>query len=745
MKYSFILPLIAALSAILCADLSANDIQPLFKSDHKAMGWAACSSVLSGDDYEMTGGGEGAMIVLRNDGSDMRRKIYEAILNHDVIVFDGSCGDFVLPANIGFQSVSGKTLIGVNDARLLTEYFVPPEIHKLLDDLDVKSLSSWAEDDLGGTLSNGSHVNEQCELAVRQALIDYYDDQKETYRNSGIFVFNGCSNIIIRNLDLVGPGSIDLGAADLITLNACEHIWIDHCRFTDGMDGNLDIINNSDFITVSDTHFRYTSRSYNHPLSNLTGGILMTDGSAQKNNISWIRCFWDEGCGGRMPWTGYGYHHLLNCYWDCKGGTSIDAHELSKLLIEGCYFTNRVGKALALRTDDITYDIRNSIWNGKTLPQSNGTVELPYSYEVGNLADVPLMAKKTGPTSEIGFSRPLTAFPDEINLGQVYSGSPVEGRFNLSAFGENAPEMVTVSAPEGVLLSADPSGEFLSTITIDAADINLLQADIYYKVTLRQSDNRDISIKVSSGSNAFDIPVRGDVIGLDGEGRTVTIRWPLTDGTTGASEADISFPDAFEQAPINLGEKIFIHSTKYIDGKRFTFFNPNEAISRIYDADCCIMFDIVPSHDYIFIPKKMRLKAARVATDMCYLDIDCSRDGGDPVRLLDCFQPVRSADAPYYSEIELPLSNAGVGDTLQVILYLYYMSANKQLALSDVEIEGEVYEGKASVELTQSDPDDQNAEYFDLSGLRVVNPEGGKIYLRLSGSSKAAKTGLVHR
>lgn len=715
----------------LCAALASVSAAAGIDTDG-AVGWATCSSVFSGGDYDLTGGGDGPLIVIRNDGTDMRAAISDAVRNHDVIVFDGSCGDFVMPTWVGFQSLTGKTLIGVNGARFRTEYVVTPEIHELLDALDVKSLSQHAEDNLGGTLSNGIKVAEQCELTVRQALIDYYGDQTEPYRNSGVFIFNGCSNIIVRNIDFVGPGAIDLGAADLITLNACDHIWIDHCRFTDGMDGNVDIINNSDFITVSDTHFRYTDRTYIHPLSNLNSGIELTDGSPQKNNISWFRCFWDEGCLGRMPLADLGIHHILNCYWDCKGGTAVDANKKARVLIEGGYFTNRVGRALAVRDEYIKYEWRNSIWNGKTAPVSNAKIEVPYSYTVGNLADVPLMAKKSGPTLAGPYSRELSAAPAAVDLGMVYAGNPVSARFNISAFGTDVPASVTLTAPDGLLLSPDPEGEYTSTLVIEAVDCNLIQSDVYFKAHFAASGVTELSIEAATPSEKFVIPVKADVVGLKGDAMEATLSWPFSDTMDAATSA----PEAFSGLDCRMGEKIYRHSVKTIDGMDFTFFNPTEAIGKAVDEECRLDFDIETAPGYVFIPKTLRFNVSRIATDMCYIRVTASRGSGNPLTLLSDFQPARSSNNPAYTEIELPLNNIGVGDTLHVSLYLYNMYANKQLALGDFRIEGDVYQSSGPTNPGASGlcavgcPVAAEPVYYDLTGRRILHPQAGRIYVK---------------
>lgn len=727
MKLSATITLLAILSAIFPIESTGATTTP-----HAApTGWAICSSIFTAGDYDLSGGGEGSVIVIRSDGTDMREAIRKAIITHDVIVFDGIEGDFEVSSSISLQSLRDRTLIGVNGACLHTNFAVTQEMKELLDSLDVGSLSQSPGDNLGGTLSNGIEVVEQRELAIRQALIDRYGDPKEPYRHSGVFTFNGCSNIIVQNLDFAGPGSIDVGGYDLITLIGCDHIWIDHCRFTDGMDGNVDIIGDCDFITVSDTHFQYTDKSYNHPLSNLTWGTETTDGSPQKNNISWIRCYWGEGCTGRMPRISYGIHHLLNCYWDCKGGTSIDAHDMSKLLIEGCYFTNRVGKALAVRQADIEYECRGSIWAGKSLPTSNATINLPYTYTADGADKVPERVKReSGPTLANAFTRELMAAPAAIDLGKVYAGHRVEGRFNISAFGSNVPSSLTFTAPEGMLLSLDPSGDFSPSLTVDATDEKLIQADVYVSACFDRVGHIELPIVVTAPEKSLTIPVKAEVVGLGEEQSKVSLTWPLEGGGSIDPNATTSHPEAFIESTLATGEKMRVHSSKKIGGTQtFTLFNPSESIGKVRDEECCIELDVIVAPGYTFIPKMLRLNAARIATDMCLIDIECSREEGETVNLLSGFQPTRSSDWPYYSELSLPMSNVGVGDTLHVKLYLYNMTDNKQLALSNVSIEGEVARTESGIGKILTDIRLGKIEYYDLAGRRILHPQEGRPYL----------------
>lgn len=703
----------------------------------RAEGWAGCSSVYSAGDYDLTGGGNGSLVVLRSNGKDMKTAIAQAVNSHDVIIFDGMDGDFEVSSYINFLSLKDKTLLGVNGACIRTTYIVTDEVHRMLDEMNVNSLSQSADDDMGGTLSNGSFVDEQREFTIRQAMIDRYGDPSEPYRNAGIFQLINCSNIIIRNIDFIGPGSLDVGGFDLLTLNACSHIWVDRCRFTDGLDGNLDIILNSDFITISDTHFRYTARSYNHQLSSLNSGSEITDGSPQKNNVSWIRCYWGEGCTGRMPFTYMGIHHIANCYWDCTKGTCIDAHDGSRLLVENCYFTSKVKTPVKLTGNGILQDCRGNICEGKSLLMSSATITVPYDYELIEASKVPEVVKYAGPKLEYSYDRPLTAYPAVMDLGSVYINNQIESVINISAFGQSVPSQVTITAPDGVLLSETGDGDYTSEIVVNSLDNILLEADIYVKVSFERPGSAEKLIYVTSDDTSFTIPVKADVIALEGEAVNVTLVWPFDKGTAGATEAATDRPELFSNASYVLGDKIFIHSTKNIQQLTFTFFNPTEEIGKIVDHDCYISFDVTAAPGFIFVPEKLTFNASRIGTDMCFVDVEATRGADYPVKLAAAFQPARSSDSPYFTATEFPLGGTGAGDDLRIKLYLYNIFANKQLALNNVVIQGKIYTSSAATPVIVTDESSSSAEYYDLQGRKVLHPRSGELYILRSGSSPA--------
>jgi pectate lyase len=381
MRYTKALALISFAVATITAkaQMSEYDLNTPF-------GWTNCQT-LTTDGYSTTGGGNGTEIVLVSTGDDMRSDITSAIKNNDIIIFDGSKGDFIISYSIDLSALSNKTIVGINGARLCSKFYITDEITKLLDEAGVKNASTSSG--TGGTLSNGSSVSEACEYKTRQTLIDYTDDTKETYRKAGIFNLKNCKNIIIRNLKFVGPGSCDVGGYDLISSTGTTHLWVDHCEFTDGIDGNFDITKGSDFVTVSWCTFSYTERSYNHQNCCLIGSSDSDTGDLNKLNVTFANCMWGEGVNARMPMVRFGNIHMLNNYFNCPGNGSnaINPRKSSEVLVESNYFEAGV-KAFG-QSGAKAYVWKDNINMGKNNGSTSGSVSMPYEYTAYNASEVP--------------------------------------------------------------------------------------------------------------------------------------------------------------------------------------------------------------------------------------------------------------------------------------------------------------------------------------------------------------------
>ena len=351
--------------------------------------------------FEVTGGGcytypipktfKGKVVVLKSNGQDMRQTIEDAIQQHDVVVLDGSNGEFFVSRNVNV-SVSGKTLLGINNACIRTQWHVTDEIKATLDAAGVPSMRTSGG---GGTLPNGQRVREEAEYNTRKMIIEMTGDNKESYRKSGILSLIECQNIVIRNIMFRGPGSIDVGGNDLMScVNKTKNCWIDHCAFIDGMDGNFDITGMSDFITVSWCTFSYTEHSYMHQNTNLVGysdrevpGYL---------NTTFAFCWWGTGCKQRMPMVRVGKIHMLNNYFtSTTANNCINPRVNSAFLIEGNYIEKGVKRYYSQNgAIAVTWTADNYVAEDSSLPTSVGAiVTVPYDYSVAPYRDVPIVVK----------------------------------------------------------------------------------------------------------------------------------------------------------------------------------------------------------------------------------------------------------------------------------------------------------------------------------------------------------------
>ena len=182
--------------------------------------------------------------------------------------------------------------------------------------------------------------------------------------NSGILnIKTGSNNVIIRNLIFEGPGAYDVDGRDNLT-NEGTNIWIDHCEFQDGMDGNFDIKGTGDNVTVSWCKFTYlkpaiaggSGGSSDHRFSNLVGSSATDTPADGKYSVTFQNCFWATGCKDRMPRARNAELHLLSCYFNVNvsGSKAIGLGggvNNSSCFVQNSHFAN-VGTVYSTATAD---------------------------------------------------------------------------------------------------------------------------------------------------------------------------------------------------------------------------------------------------------------------------------------------------------------------------------------------------------------------------------------------------------
>jgi len=179
-------------------------------------------------------------------------------------------------------------------------------------------------------------------------------DSPTSAANSGtLYIKPGSKNVIIRNLIFEGPGAYDVDGRDNLT-NEGTDVWVDHCEFQDGMDGNFDNKGDADNVTISWCKFTYlkaptaggSGGSADHRFTDLVGSSITDFPTTDANgrySITFKNCYWAEGCKARMPRARNAELHLLNCYYktSVSGATAVGLGAGNKgttCYVENCNF-----------------------------------------------------------------------------------------------------------------------------------------------------------------------------------------------------------------------------------------------------------------------------------------------------------------------------------------------------------------------------------------------------------------------
>lgn len=362
---------------VLLPAMAGNNVAP--------WGWAVCSDE-AGTAYALSGGNFSdattKTLTALGGGQSDDTQIKQAIGQNDIVILDGSNGDFTIE-QVMKLSVKNKTIIGINNARLCTKFYLTPDDIAYLKAQNLEGLSST--DQYTGTLPDGTEITcDKRAFFTKKAMMELQYQKTGVYSlpsKSGIFQIESASeNIIIRNLSLIGPGAVDIDGADLIT-NQGQHIWIDHCTFADSQDGALDS-KVCDWSTYTYNYFYYTERSYSHAY---TCGCGWAEGSMTLH-LTFAGNTWGEGCMRRLPQCGDCYVHLVNNYYNCPGNSAaIAINDGCKALVEGNYAVAGVKNPLTGSGTRSVTSKDNSFNNS----QIGSVVTVPYQYEKIAAADVP--------------------------------------------------------------------------------------------------------------------------------------------------------------------------------------------------------------------------------------------------------------------------------------------------------------------------------------------------------------------
>ncbi len=282
---------------------------------------------------------------------------------------------------------------------------------------------------------------------------------------------SGSTNVIIRNLKFKGIGAHDDDDEDCLQVNhESKNVWIDHVDVYDGHDGNLDITNASDYVTISWTKFSYTSASTGHQFSNLIGNSKTKTSDRGHLNVTIHHTWWADGVVERMPRVRFGKVHVANNLFDSKNASyCVRAAIEADIRIERNVFIG-VQKALDLYTSDgvitAAQMIENYEENVKKPQSGTGTAFKP-SYSM-SLTDVSTQAKAYALRDSIKLYAGAT-LPDPGASGTVTPASSSSAKSSSSVQQSSS----SAKSSSSVVPASSSSAKSSSSQTLVAGEASL--------------------------------------------------------------------------------------------------------------------------------------------------------------------------------------------------------------------------------------------------------------------------------
>ncbi|PWJ62755.1 MULTISPECIES: carbohydrate-binding protein [unclassified Fibrobacter] len=168
---------------------------------------------------------------------------------------------------------------------------------------------------IDGTLGDGWLNRSGSRLTISGSNKTIIGLKAGTKLNACIRIAGAAKNIILRNIVIEGPGSNADQAWDNIVIEGSSgkypsNIWVDHCEFWDGQDGNADVVKGADNVTFTWCKFGYKKRS-THNLSNLIGSNDTEPESEGKLNVTYMFNWW-VAAAQRKPRCRFGNIHVVN-------------------------------------------------------------------------------------------------------------------------------------------------------------------------------------------------------------------------------------------------------------------------------------------------------------------------------------------------------------------------------------------------------------------------------------------------
>ncbi|MFF3489596.1 polysaccharide lyase family 1 protein [Streptomyces sp. NPDC002701] len=191
-------------------------------------------------------------------------------------------------------------------------------------------------------------------------------------------------NVIIRNLRFTHADDDSLSIQQ-----SSHHIWIDHCDFSSGADGLIDIVRGADCVTVSWNRFHDHSKT-------MLLGHSDANGSQDRGRLRVsIHHNLFDGTAQRHPRVRFGEPvHVYNNHFRNNTLYGVASTEDAGVLVEGNHFENVPHPVYSGYDDSGPGRVveRNNVYVNSGAPETLGTVVEPrtyYAYSLDAASSVP--------------------------------------------------------------------------------------------------------------------------------------------------------------------------------------------------------------------------------------------------------------------------------------------------------------------------------------------------------------------
>lgn len=475
-----------------------------------------------------------------------------------------------------------------------------------------------------------------------------------TKSSTGILYLNsGSKNVILRNLTFIGPGAYDIDGRDNLCIDGGTNIWVDHCDFQDGLDGNFDNKGNTDNVTVSWCRFRYlkdpiaggSGGSDDHRYSNLLGSSSTDKPADGIYNMTWAYCWWDEGCKERMLRCRNAELDFISCYWNSSVANYYIGPENVSIYAEGCWFQGETTSTIVKEYNSSTnyWKFVDSYGSVNGVPTDEGDVSAPsYSYTAFTYAETKeyvsnescgagatlQVDSSTGEvsadctpklTTPSGFSTTSTTSSITINWDAIDNADSYVVNFCSPSSGETVTDVTAVldntTSTDGYFTLS--SGDKLYTAVDAGNSTTACPPDGYSGNIYRTSSTNDLVLELTTTSNVTTITFGGRSSGesstRDLESYSINGGDAITDGISGQIVAQ------------ECTSKITISGLDLIQGDKIAFtFNGNVQLSYFELTN-----DVTMSCEEITVPDNTYTATDLTENTTYYYQVKAINSNGD--------------------------------------------------------------------------------------------------------------------